>query len=258
MSSGYFGIARQFGKQFVESQTWPSQMPVSGRLANASPAGVSWSAVSRSSACRQRSVWKLGCSKVFSKRWVPMRPSSCHALNLTRASHRSLRLPRAGIALGILREAVFFNFVEPNVFGARVLASETLLFIAPRLFAKNQNGRLDAGVGLEHAARQGDNAFHNMLGEQFAAQALVGIGVAEQYALRNDDCTASADLQQVEHQPQEQQFAFVGDGVVFLFAFVGGAREQLAVFFQVVSVHRAGKRRIGQHKVVGFRFKQFG
>ena len=63
-------------------------------------------------------------------------------------------LPRTSVALGILREAIFFDLVEPNVFGARVLAGKTLLFLATRLFAKNQNGGLDAGVGLKHAARQ--------------------------------------------------------------------------------------------------------
>jgi len=40
-----------------------------------------------------------------------------------------------------------------------------------------------------------------VLGKQFPAQAFVGIGVAEQHTLGNDDRAASADLQQVEHQP---------------------------------------------------------
>jgi hypothetical protein len=76
-----------------------------------------------------------------------------------------------------------------------------------------------------------------VLGEQFAAQAHVGVGVAEQHALGNDDRAAPADFQQVEHQPQKQQLALVGEGVVFLLALVGGAGEKLAVLLQVVAVH---------------------
>jgi len=29
----------------------------------------------------------------------------------------------------------------------------------------------------------------------------MGIGIAEQYALRNDDRAATADIQQIQHQP---------------------------------------------------------
>ena len=120
-------------------------------------------------------------------------------------------LAGAGVALGVKRVAVFFHLVKPHMLGARRgAAGEALFGVAPGVFAEQQDRGFDAGVGLEHATGQRDHALHHVLGEQLAAQAHMGIGVAKQHALRNDDGAAPAHLQQVEHQPQKQQLALVG------------------------------------------------
>ena len=98
------------------------------------------------------------------------------------------------------------------------LAGQALLVVAACDLSKNQDRSLDAGVRLEDAAGKGYHAFYDMLNQQFPAQTYVGIGVAEQNPFRNDHRTAPANIEQVEHQPQEEQLAFVGDRFILFLA----------------------------------------
>src|SRR6266702_2402616 len=119
-----------------------------------------------------------------------------------------------------------------------------------RLFAEYQDGCPDARIWLEGSGGQRYDALHYVIRQQFAAQADVGIRVGEEHTLGNDDGAPTSDIQQIEHQPAEQQLALVGNYLFLAFALRRRTREQVDVLFQVDAVDSAGKRRIGQYEMI--------
>ncbi|MNL17582.1 hypothetical protein D3C87_1386840 [compost metagenome] len=166
-------------------------------------------------------------------------------------------LARSSIALGIFRISIFLYLVEPDMLGARCRAAGGgRSVVAPGFLAEDEDRSLHAGIRLEDAARQRDNTLDHVLGQQLAAQADMSISSAEQHALRNDHCATAAHAQQVEHQPQEEQLALVGDAFILLLATTADTWEQQGIGLEVPTVHRAGEGGVGQDEVVGFRFQQ--
>ena len=111
---------------------------------------------------------------------------------------------------------------------------------------EHQDGGLDAGVGLKDVGWQGDDAFQGVLEQQLPAQRPVGLGAAEEHAVRHDDGGAAAVFQQVEHEPDEQQLALQGLGGVA----AALAREASGLVAEVVGIDAAGEGRVGENIAV--------
>lgn len=136
----------------------------------------------------------------------------------------------------IEREGFVGDLVEPDFAGAGFFA----LGEDGACFLEEQDGGLHARVGLEHICREGDDGFEGVFKEELAAQFAVSLGAAEENAIRHDDGGTATDLEQVEHEPDEEQLALGGDGG-FAFALAGKA---LAVLAEVALVHAAGEGRV--------------
>ncbi len=78
----------------------------------------------------------------------------------------------------------------------------------------------------------------------------MGFGIAEQDTLGNDHRTTTANIEQIEHQPEEEQLALVGDRFVLFLASTPDAREKQGVGIQIAAVDRSGKGRIGQYELI--------
>ncbi len=77
-----------------------------------------------------------------------------------------------------------------------------------------------------------------MVLDEDPAQFLMCLGRAEQHAVRNDDRSASARLEQLEEQRQEQQLSLLGPD------------DTLQILGRALVVQAARKRRVGQDQRV--------
>ena len=117
--------------------------------------------------------------------------------------------------------------VEPDVVGA-----------AGVRLGEQQDGGRHAGVRLEHAARQRDDAVELLVLDEDAAQLLVGLGGPEQHAVGHDHRRPAAGLEQPQEQRQEEQLGLLG--LDDLQEVLGG----------VLVVERAGEGRVGEDQRV--------
>src|SRR5690554_475516 len=124
----------------------------------------------------------------------------------------------------VQRVAVGLQIVEPYPLGGATLG-------------KNQDGGADTGVGFEYTAGQADDAFQLVVFQQLPAQLLVGLGGAEQHAVRYDHGGAAAELERAQDVGDKQQLG--------LFGFHQAEHVGVGVGF----VQAALEWRVGQHYV---------
>jgi len=78
----------------------------------------------------------------------------------------------------------------------------------------------------------------------------MGISIAEKHPLGHDHGASSANAQEIQHAPDEEQFTFVGYYLSGLFTLQAGLGKDGTV--QVCGVHRACEGWIGQNHIVMF------
>ena len=89
-----------------------------------------------------------------------------------------------------------------------------------------------------------------VLEQELTAQGAVGIRATKQNTIWHDDGGSATFLEEVDHEPNEEQLALGGDGG-FAFALAG---ETLAVLAEVALIHAAGEGRVGEDVVIGAAF----
>lgn len=132
-----------------------------------------------------------------------------------------------GIAFVVQTESVGLHFVEPHLVGTAAVG-----------LGENENGGAHTGIWFEHTARHRDYGLQALVSDQFLADGLVCLAVAEEYAVGHNACTAPAHFEHAHEQGEKQQFG------------LGGARnvqQRLAHHFLVKA---AGERRIGKYEGV--------
>lgn len=110
---------------------------------------------------------------------------------------REVVLVGLGGALVVEREAVCLDVVEPDIAGAAALGED-------------EDGGGDAGVGFEDSGGQGDDGFELVVIDDDLPHAKVSLAGAEEHAVRHDDGGASAHLEHVEDEDEEEQLGLLG------------------------------------------------
>lgn len=99
-----------------------------------------------------------------------------------------------GAALVVEAKPVRLHVVEPDILRAAL----------PRL-REDEDGRRDAGIGLEDAGRHRDDRLEPILLHEGLADGLVRLRRAEQHAIRDDAGTAAAHAQHPQEEREKEQ-----------------------------------------------------
>ena len=110
---------------------------------------------------------------------------------------------------------------------------------------EEEDGGGDPGIGLEDAGGHGDDGIELLILDEELADLLVGIGRAEEHAIRHDNGGAATGLEHAQEERHEEQFGFLGlddaleilgGGFVIEAAGEGRIGEDEGVFFRVVLI----------------------
>ena len=137
-------------------------------------------------------------------------------------------------ALVVEREAIGLHVVEPDVVGAAGVG-----------LGEEEDGCGDPSVGLKDAGGHGDDGIEFLILHEQLADLLVGIGRAEEHAIRHDDGGAATGLENAKEERHEEQLGFLGlddaleilgGGLVIKTACEGRIGEDEGVFFRIVLI----------------------
>lgn len=144
---------------------------------------------------------------------------------------------QVGEALKDVRDVVLLDWitfvVEGESVGAHIVEPD-LVGAAGGGFGEDEDGGGDAGVRLEDAGGHGDDGAEGVVFHKGLAECAVGLGGAEEHAVRDDTGATAAEFEQAQEEGDKEQLGFLGVG------------DGPQVGADGLHVHVAFERRVGE------------